>query len=141
MASHERSMETLAAPEQIWRIWSDTGTWADWNPDVRSVALNGPFANGTTGTMTTGARTHSIRLENIVPGRSFDLVTSVLPTTTFRFHCEIEPAQPGSRISQGISMSGLLAPVFSPMMGNRIAASFQPILEGLARAAEAGAGR
>lgn len=33
-------------------------------------------------------------------------------------------------------MSGPLAPVFSPMMGDRVAASFEPLLEGLAKKAE-----
>jgi hypothetical protein len=88
--------------------------------------------------MTTGARTHQITLENVVDGRSFDLVTSVMPMTTFRFHCEVVPSGGGSSISQGITMSGLLSPIFSPMMGGRIAQSFGPLLDGLAREAESG---
>jgi hypothetical protein len=86
--------------------------------------------------MTTGAGTHRIRLEQVVAGRSFDLVTSPVPATTFRFHCEVGRAASGSRISQSVSISGPLGPVFSRMMGKRIAASFGPILEGLAKAAE-----
>jgi uncharacterized protein YndB with AHSA1/START domain len=135
MSVHERSLETSAAPERVWEIWSDPATWPAWDPDVRAVSLDGPFASGTTGTMTTGAGTHQIRLENVVAGRSFGLVTSPLPASTFHFHCEVTPADQGSRISQGLTMSGLLGPVFSPLMGGRIAQSFQPILEGLAREA------
>ncbi len=136
MPAHERSLETSAAPDRIWKIWSDAGTWPEWNPDVGTISLDGPFDSGTTGTMTTGAGTHRIRLEQVVAGRSFDLVTSPIPATTFRFHCEVTPSQSGSRISQGVSMSGLLAPVMSPLMGNRIAESFKPVLAGLAKAAE-----
>jgi hypothetical protein len=136
MAIHRRSRQSTAPPEAVWRIWSDTNTWPTWNPDVRTVSLEGPFTTGTTGSMTTGAGTHRIRLENVVSGRSFDLVTSPIPATTFRFHCEVTPADGGSTISQGLSMSGLLAPIFSPLMGNRIASSFEPILAGLAREAE-----
>jgi hypothetical protein len=136
MAAHERSRETSAPPARIWGIWSDTSTWPRWNPDVRAVSVSGPFASGTTGSMTTGARTHEIKLENVVDGRSFDLVTAVVPGTTFRFHCEVSAAGAGSRISQGISMSGPLSIIFSPMMGGRIAQSFGPILDGLAREAE-----
>ena len=134
--THERSRETAASPDRVWGIWSDTGTWPGWNPDVREVALNGPFASGTTGTMTNRAGTHAITLENVVSGRSFDLVTSPVPATAFRFHCEVTPAGAGSRISQAVSMSGLLAPIFSPMMGGRIAGSFEAILAGLAKEAE-----
>ena len=36
-------------------------------------------------------------------------------------------------------MSGLLAPIFSPLMGERVAASFEPILAGLAKEAEGSA--
>jgi uncharacterized protein YndB with AHSA1/START domain len=139
MADLERSRETTAPPERVWEIWSDPSTWPRWNPDVKAISLDGPFASGTTGTMTTGAGTHRIRLENVVSGRSFDLVTSPLPATTFRFHCDVTPAAAGSRISQSLGMSGLLAPLFSRMMGGRIAASFERILAGLAREAE-GAG-
>jgi uncharacterized protein YndB with AHSA1/START domain len=136
MATQERSRDTTASPDAVWRIWSDPSTWPTWNPDVRSISLDGPFESGVSGSMTTGQRTHSIRIENVAAGRSFDLVTSVLPATTFRFHCEIRPSESGSRISQAISMGSFLGPVFSPMMSKKIAESFGPILDGLAREAE-----
>lgn len=47
------------------------------------------------------------------------------------------PREGGSRISQAIAIGGLLGPVFSVMMGERIASSFQPLLDGLANYAEA----
>jgi Polyketide cyclase / dehydrase and lipid transport len=136
MASYERSRDTSAPSDRVWQIWSDTSTWPQWNPDVRAITLDGPFDTGTTGSMTTGQGTHKIRLESVVAGRSFDLVTSPVPATAFRFHFEITPSGSGSRISQSVSMSGLLAPIFAQMMGNRIAKSFEPILAGLAGAAE-----
>jgi uncharacterized protein YndB with AHSA1/START domain len=136
MATHERTRDTSAPPGRVWQVWSDPSTWPEWNPEVRAVSLDGPFEGGTTGSMTTGQGTHQIRLENVLDGRSFDLVTSPIPATAFRFHCEVTPSNGGSRISQGVSMSGLLAPIFSPLMGGRIAQSFEPILKGLAGAAE-----
>jgi hypothetical protein len=136
MATHERSRTTTAAPARVWSVWSDVSTWPSWNPDVREISLQGPFATGTTGSMNTGAGTHDIRLENVVEGCAFDLVTSPIPATTFRFHCEVTPDGSGSTIKQGLTMSGLLAPIMSPLMGNRIAGSFEGILAGLARAVE-----
>jgi hypothetical protein len=136
MAVHEWAQNTMALADRVWTIWSDTSTWPTWNPDVRAISLQGPFESGTTGTMTTGAGTHQIRLENVVAGRSFDLVTSPAPASTFRFHCEVTPDQSGSRIRQGVSMSGPLGPLFSLLMGGRIAAGFEPLLTGLAREAE-----
>lgn len=138
MATHGRSRQTRASAEAIWRIWSDPQTWQEWNPNVERMDMNGPFANGTTGVMHTPAgQHHPIQLANIQPGRSFDLETAVLPLTRFTFHCEVVPNSNGSTISQSIGMSGPLAFFFGPMAGERIAASFEDLLKGLADKAEA----
>ncbi len=137
MSADKRSLETKAAPETVWRVWSDTSTWGEWNPDVISVRLHGPFASGTTGTMTNKGATHSIQLADVEPGRSFRLVTTPIPLTQFSFHCEIAPSGSGaSTISQSLTMSGPLAPIFSRLMGSRIADTFPALLRGLAAKAE-----
>jgi uncharacterized protein YndB with AHSA1/START domain len=140
MAAHGRTMETNATPERVWRIWSDVSTWPEWNPDVLSVAIDGPFASGTTGQMTTkaGGR-HAIALQAVQPGRSFRLETSPIPLGRFTFQCEVRPAgSDASTISQSVTIGGPLGALYSAMMGSRIAAGFEPILGGLKAAAEAG---
>src|SRR5215469_13019325 len=112
--AHSRLRETKSSPDEVWKIWSDTSTWAKWNPDVVSVSLDGPFADGATGEMQTRAGgNHHIRLEGVEPGRRFRLETKVLPASTFSFRCEVAPVAGGSRISQTIAMGGVLGPVFS----------------------------
>ncbi len=140
MAEHGRTMEAGASPERVWRIWSDVSTWPAWNPDVLSIAIDGPFATGTTGRMTTKAGgTHAIALAAVQPGRSFRLETSPVPLGRFAFRCEVRPAGSGaSTISQSITIGGPLGPLYSALMGGRIAASFEPILGGLKAAAESG---
>jgi Polyketide cyclase / dehydrase and lipid transport len=139
MASHGRTLETGAAPERVWRLWSDVSTWPDWNPDVLAVALDGPFATGARGTMTTKAGgTHAIVLHDVEPGRSFELETSPIPLGRFHFACQVLPAGAGaSTISQSITIRGPLGPLYSAMMGPRIAQGLEPILGGLKAAAEA----
>jgi uncharacterized protein YndB with AHSA1/START domain len=138
MATHGRSRQSGASPEVIWRVWSSPETWHEWNPNVQRMEMNGPFANGTTGIMhTPSGQHHRIELANIQSGRSFDLQTAVLPLTRFTFHCEVVPSGTGSTISQSIGMSGPLAVVFAPIAGERIAASFEPLLKGLSDKAEA----
>jgi Polyketide cyclase / dehydrase and lipid transport len=137
MNNHARSLETSAMPERVWRIWSDTSTWSRWNPDVISISLEGAFASGTTGTMTTRAGgTHSIELEDVQAARTFTIRTSPAPLSTFHFMCEVAPANDGSRITQGVTMTGLLGGLMSAMMGERVAAGFEAILEGLKKEAE-----
>jgi uncharacterized protein YndB with AHSA1/START domain len=139
MAAHGRTMRAEASPERVWRIWSDVSTWQRWNPDVLSVTLEGPFVSGARGQMTTKAGgTHDITLQAVQPGRSFELKTSPIPLGRFHFACEVGPVgQDASTISQSITIRGPLGPLYSAMMGPRIAEGFEPILSGLKAAAEA----
>ncbi len=142
MASNERSVETTASAQAVWKIWSDTSTWPEWNPDVKSMTLNGPFAVGTTGTMVTKQGTRAIQLTEVVPARSFRLETTVIPLTRFTFECKVS-AGPGGKttVSQAILVGGPLGGVVGGMMGRQIADTFPALLQGLARKAEASEGR
>ncbi len=141
MAAHGRTLETSASPDQVWELWSDVTTWSSWNPDVISVSIDGPFASGTTGRMTTKAGgTHAITLTEVEAGRSFRLETSPVPLSRFAFHCEVRPGAGATVIAQSVTMRGPLGGVFSAMMGGRIAEGFQPLLAGLKAAAESEGG-
>lgn len=139
MASHGRTLDTGASPDRVWRLWSDVSTWPEWNPDVLSIALEGPFVTGARGTMTTKAGgTHAITLHDVEQGKSFELETSPIPLGRFHFACQVRPAGSGaSTISQSVTIRGPLGPLYSAMMGSRIAQGFEPILGGLKAAAEA----
>jgi uncharacterized protein YndB with AHSA1/START domain len=136
MAVEERSVETKASPQAVWKIWSDTSTWPQWNPDVQSMKLNGPFASGTTGTMTNKQGAHQIQLEDVVPGQSFRLETTVIPLTRFSFECRVAGAAGKTVVSQGIRVKGPLGAIVGGMMGKQIANSFPALLKGLATKAE-----
>jgi Polyketide cyclase / dehydrase and lipid transport len=43
----EGQVEVSASPEALWDVLADVEKWPTWNPDVDSVALNGPIAKGT----------------------------------------------------------------------------------------------
>ncbi len=142
MATNVRSLETSASPQAAWKIWSDVSTWPEWNPDVQSMILNGPFAAGTTGTMKTKQGTRAIQLTEVVPGQSFRLETTVIPLTRFAFECKVSAGPAGkTTISQAILVGGPLGGVVGGMMGRQIADTFPALLQGLARKAEAAEGR
>ena len=142
MAGQERSVETKASPEAVWKVWSDTSAWPEWNPDVQSMALNGPFAVGTTGTMKTKQGMRQVQLTDVVPGRSFRLETTVIPLTRFAFECQVAAGPAGTTtISQGIRVGGPLGGLVGGMMSRQIADTFPTLLQGLARKAEASEGR
>jgi uncharacterized protein YndB with AHSA1/START domain len=138
MATQERSVETTASPQAVWKIWSDPPTWQEWNPDVQSMTLNGPFAAGTTGTMKTKQGRRQIQLTEVVPGHSFRLETTVIPLSRFAFECQVAAGPAGkTTISQGIRVGGPLGGVVGGMMGKQIADTFPALLQGLAHKAEA----
>jgi hypothetical protein len=52
MWTNEQSIETAASPDAIWRLWSDVAGWPEWNADIEHIEISGPFAAGSTITMT-----------------------------------------------------------------------------------------
>ncbi|HEV3231097.1 MAG TPA: SRPBCC family protein [Candidatus Dormibacteraeota bacterium] len=138
MASHSRTLTTTATPEAIWKLWSDPQTWGQWNPDVETCQLDGPMADGASGTMRTrSGGEHQISIESVEPGRAFTLVSTAIPGHRFAFTCSIEGAGDASSITQSLSIRGPLKGLFNMMMGERVADAFPAILGGLKAAAEA----
>lgn len=142
MATQERSVETTASPEAVWSVWSEASTWQEWNPDVQSLALNGPFTTGTTGVMKTKQGTRQVVLSDVAPGRSFRLETTVIPLTRFVFDCKVASGPAGkTSVSQSITVRGPLGGILGGPMSKQIADTFPPLLQGLARKAESAEGR
>ena len=44
----ESIIEVAAAPEVVWDTIADFERWPEWNPDVKSMSLDGPVIEGTT---------------------------------------------------------------------------------------------
>lgn len=136
MATYERELKTTASPDRLWQLWSDPSTWSEWNPNVTSMTMEGPFAPGSVALMHTPAgRTHRMAIVEVEAPRSFALKTKVVPGTNFVFRCRIEPAGDTASISQSVTIGGPLGPIFGAMAGKRVAADFGPVLRGLAAAA------
>jgi uncharacterized protein YndB with AHSA1/START domain len=131
------SVETTASPEQVWRVWSDMSTWGEWNPNVSTMEWEGGFASGSSGVMNTkSGQHHRMQLVDVEPGRSFALVTGVVPGTRFRFNCRIEPAGAKTKVSQTVEVGGPLGPVMGGMLGPQVSKEFGLLLSNLARKAE-----
>src|ERR671934_740387 len=138
MAEHGKARETSAPADKVWRIWTDTSTWGEWNPNVRTMEMAPPIEAGKEGVMhTPSGQHHHMKVVDVQPGRSFTLETTVIPLSKFRFTCNVEPAGERTRISQTVEVVGPMGWLFDPMMGDRIAQDFDKVLDGLARKAEA----
>jgi hypothetical protein len=139
VAEYGTSFETAASPESVWKIWSDMSTWGDWNPNVSTMDWQGGFVSGTQGVMNTRAgQHHKMKLLDVQPGRFFALETSVVPGTTFRFNCRVEPSAGKTTISQMVEVKGPLGPILQGMLGPQVSKEFGTLLANLAKRAEAG---
>jgi hypothetical protein len=78
-----------------------------------------------------------MKLLDVVPGRSFALETSVVPLTTFRFNCRIDPAGGKTKIGQYVEVNGPLGGVLGGMLGPQVSKEFGTLLDNLAKKAEA----
>jgi len=139
MAFREASLETRAAPAQVWRVWSDVNHWTEWNPDMKEARLEGPLKLGATGMINTrsGGR-HDVVVTHFEDGRSFELESTALPATKMAIRATITPSPSGSTITQGFEPRGLLAPLVGPMMAGSILKTFNSVLAGLKQKVESG---
>jgi hypothetical protein len=136
VAEYGTSVVSTAPADKVWRVWSDTSTWGEWNPNVSTMELTGPFATGSTAIMHTKAgQHHKMKLVDVQQGRSFVLETSVIPGTTFRFNCGIEPVGAETRLSQTVEVKGPLG-FLGRMLGPGVSKDFGTLLSNLAKRAE-----
>jgi uncharacterized protein YndB with AHSA1/START domain len=58
-------LEIDAPIERVWAVLTEIEQWPAWNPDVKSVSLDGPFAEGTTFRWKAGPGTITSLVEHI----------------------------------------------------------------------------
>jgi hypothetical protein len=137
MWTAEHSTETIAAPETIWKLWSDVADWPRWNADLDRAELAGPFAAGSAITMFP-REDDPIELtiaEAEAPERFVDQADlgPVVVRTTHRIE---RLGGDRSRIVYRMEITGPEADTLGPQIGPRITANFPDVLETLAAVAE-----
>jgi len=137
MWEYEHSVETSAAPDVVWRLWSDIAGWPGWNDGIEKIAIDGPFQAGTTFTMTPpGDEPIQMRLVQIVPCELFTDEMEGGDFTVRTVH-RLELAPGGrTRIIYRTEISGPSADDVGPQLGPAITADFPDVLAALAKRAE-----
>ncbi|HEV3157934.1 MAG TPA: SRPBCC family protein [Candidatus Baltobacteraceae bacterium] len=118
---YEHSIETDAAPEAIYALYSDCRTWTSWDEGIQDLSLDGPFAAGTRGTITpTGQEALPFIIIETQPNVGFVDETEV-SGLTIRFTHHLAKLENGkTRVTQTVSITGPGADVMGPKIGPMI---------------------
>ena len=126
-----------ASPSAIFERWADVATWPQWNADTEWVRLDGTFTQGGTGVLKPkGGPKVKFVIEKLTDTEFVDV--SRLAGARLTFSHVVTPTPDGCVIDVAIAMTGPLGWLWKRILGKGLAASVQPDLEALARAAESG---
>ena len=132
----EYSITIASSPEHIFAVYKDVDSWAQWDPDIEAVGMDGEFTVGTTGWLKpVGAPRTATRLVSVNEPSSFT-VESKLPLCTMRFEHELQVVDAGTLATHRVLFSGPLAGVFSRLVGGKIQQGIKGTMEGLKHYAE-----
>lgn len=122
---------STASPTAFFAQWADMATWPEWNLDTEWVRLDGPFAEGATGTLKPkGGPKVAFVVARLTADEFVDV--SKLFGARLTFAHRVTPAADKTEVTVDVSITGPLAPVWKLILGKGIAASAQPDLERLA---------
>ena len=138
MWRNEESIETTGSPEAVWSIFSDPTREPEWDPGCVSAEMRGPFAPGTEVRLKfKGSPARTVKLVDVSPPRSYS-AEDRMPLCRMRFDHTVEEAGGGARITITQTIDGPLAPLWSRLLGGRLASGVTEQLAGLDRLARAG---
>jgi hypothetical protein len=137
MWTNEHSIETTASAEAIWRLWADVPGWPDWIGDIEHIEISGPFAAGSTISMTpTGQEPVELRIAEASEPEQFvdeaDLGDAVVRT----IHRVERVDDERNRIVYRMEISGSAGDRLGPQIGPEISGDFPETLAALAKQAE-----
>ncbi len=126
------TVSSTATPDQVWALYADVDRWLEWDSGLTAITLDGPFAPGSSGSMTVeGQPPLAWTLTEVTENVSFTDVTDIPGVATLTFTHLIEPTASGSSITHGVHIEGPAADDLGPMVVSDTPAA----LEALARIA------
>ncbi len=133
MWKNEKSIETTATPEQIWKLFSDVCGWKKWNAGIDNIKLNGEFAKGSTFFMQPpGEEGFYSTLVDVKKNKRFTDETVIDNTRVLVHHIITRLPSGNTKITYSTEISGPNAEEF----GQIVTGDFQEVLTALKALAE-----
>jgi len=113
------TIETTAAPENIWRIWTDVPNWPVWDAGLKSAELNGNFGLNAKGKLRPDQGPASkFKIAEFENGKMYVLKTSIpFGSLTVRRNLEVRAGR--TFFTHEVRFTGLLKGVFGKKFGAR----------------------
>jgi uncharacterized protein YndB with AHSA1/START domain len=135
---NEHSIETTAAPEQVWRLWADVAGWPEWNGDIERIELLGPLAAGSRIVMTPfEAEPVELRIAEAVEPELFVDEAHLDELVVRTIHRIRRIDADHARVTYRMEITGPAADTLGPQIGPEISGDFPQTLRGLVALAEA----
>jgi hypothetical protein len=137
MWTTEHSIETTAAPEAIWRQWSEVNRWQEWNGDIERIELDGPFAVGSRITMVPiGEEPVELRIAEAVEPELFVDEADFGEIVVRTIHRIEQLEEDRTRVRYRMEITGPAADTVGPQVGPEISGDFPQVLSALVERAE-----
>jgi hypothetical protein len=137
------SIETTASPEAIWRLYQDVSRWPEWKYGVQRVELTGPFAAGSTGTITpVGQPPMPFRIVAATENEGYISETRLADGVPLRLEHTLTPLPGGgTRVVHKAHVPRAALDVFGDGFSPNLNAGINVTLAALSSRAAGGAGR
>jgi uncharacterized protein YndB with AHSA1/START domain len=130
------TLETPAAPEAVWALWTDLDTWPVWDTEMTEAVADGPLELGQTGTITSGGREVPFEIVAWSPPTSY-AYEMPLPSGSLTVERTLEPlAGGGTRFTHDVTFRGFGGALLAPTLGRRFRRALPTVMVQLAQLAE-----
>ena len=135
---HRVLIATPAAP--IYRHYADVPRWPRWDPDTKAATLDGPFAIGSSGTLTPAkGNTVPMRVTFADPARGFTVESRIPLLLRMVFEHELIASGPSeTEVVHRVTLSGPLSWLIGPALRRQLNVGLPVTLARLRRLVETG---
>ncbi len=134
----KHTVKTTASPQDIWNIWQDVVKWNTWDHGIQYSTIDGPFQEGTTGTLKPkgGPLVHT-KLTRVEPLKLF-VDESKLPFARIIVSHYLHESEGCTQVTHQIEMDGPLAFVFAFLIGRKMKKNLPQEMMAMVKKAETG---
>jgi uncharacterized protein YndB with AHSA1/START domain len=128
-------IDVAAAPEAVWELVAGIERWPSWNPDVKSAALEGDLAPGSTFRWKAGPGTIVSTLRHVDPPQEIAWTGKTMGIAAVHVY-RLEPRDGGTHVVSEESWAGLPVRLLRGRMAKTLQTGLEAGLSHLKSAAE-----